>query len=106
MGVYSDYPAEQKLAAMGVAVFMDLILYSGEPAVDVLKPHPKGFKLAAERLQLKPEEILYVGDRPEVDAAGAKAAGMDCRLVGPHGDYSDYHALAKSLDIKTQPMTA
>ncbi|MBI2888451.1 MAG: HAD family hydrolase [Candidatus Liptonbacteria bacterium] len=39
------------------------------------KPHPAPLLLAAERLQVKPEECVYVGDA-ETDMLAARAAGM------------------------------
>jgi len=47
-----------------------------------LKPSPRGFLRAAERWQIDPSEILVVGDRAEVDAQGAVAAGMPCVIIG------------------------
>jgi HAD superfamily hydrolase (TIGR01662 family) len=49
---------------------------------DWVKPEPAPFLLAIESLQLKPEEIVYVGDREDVDVEGAKAVGMKAILVG------------------------
>jgi pyrophosphatase PpaX len=41
----------------------------------VHKPHPEPLLLAAEKLQVKPEESVYIGD-VENDIKAAKAAGM------------------------------
>jgi len=82
LGVFSDYPVEEKLVALGVRERFDLALCAVEPDVNAFKPHPRGFQLAAERWNLAPARVLYVGDRPEVDARGAQAAGMACVLVG------------------------
>ena len=43
---------------------------AGEP-----KPSPAVFRLALERLGVRPERVLHVGDSPE-DEAGARAAGL------------------------------
>ncbi len=40
------------------------------------KPSQKPFRMALERLAVKPEEALMVGDWPERDIVGAKAVGM------------------------------
>jgi putative hydrolase of the HAD superfamily len=49
-------------------------IFSGE--VGVTKPHSKMFHLALERLGVKPNECMHVGDLHRTDIAGAKAVGM------------------------------
>jgi putative hydrolase of the HAD superfamily len=46
------------------------------------KPEPAPFLSAIESLGLKPEEVVYVGDREDVDIDGAAAVGMQTLLVG------------------------
>ncbi len=38
--------------------------------------------VAAEKMKLQPSEILYIGDREEVDGVGATNAGMHVQMVG------------------------
>jgi FMN phosphatase YigB (HAD superfamily) len=83
LGVLSDYPAGEKLAAMGVDRFFTQVRCTTDTAVNALKPHPRGFLLACETWGLAQDEVLYVGDRPEVDGAGALAAGLQCALFAP-----------------------
>lgn len=40
------------------------------------KPHPAIFEMALDRLGVEAGEAAYVGDRPDVDVAGAQEAGM------------------------------
>jgi putative hydrolase of the HAD superfamily len=80
-GVFSDYPAHAKLDALGLGDRFDLVLSATDPEVGVFKPDPRGFVVAAERWGMAPEDVLYVGDRPDVDAAGASAAGMQCVVL-------------------------
>lgn len=82
IGVFSDYPADAKLVALGVDDMVDVTVSATEPEVNAFKPHPRGFLVAAERMGVPPEEVVYVGDRADVDAAGAAAAGMRCLIVG------------------------
>jgi putative hydrolase of the HAD superfamily len=82
VGVLSDYPAEAKLRALGLAGCFSVVLCSSDPDVGALKPSPRGFLRASERWKLDPREVLVVGDRLEVDARGAAAAGMPCVIVG------------------------
>lgn len=44
--------------------------------VGIGKPNPKLFHRAAERIGLKPEECVYVGDHPIKDVDAANEAGM------------------------------
>lgn len=50
------------------------------------KPDPALFLRALERLDARPEQALHVGDAPELDLAGAAAAGIDALLVDRRGD--------------------
>jgi phosphoglycolate phosphatase-like HAD superfamily hydrolase len=49
--------------------------------VAAFKPNPRGILVALERLGVAPGEALYVGDRAEVDAAAARAAGVACAIL-------------------------
>ncbi len=83
LGVFSDYPVQEKLEALGLLPNVDLMLCATDPEVNAFKPHSRGFLRACEILKLAPHEILYVGDRVDVDAKGAAAAGMPCVIF--HG---------------------
>jgi HAD superfamily hydrolase (TIGR01549 family) len=85
-GVLSDYPAHDKLAALGLRGRFWPILSSTDPEIAALKPHPRGFLRAASLWDLRPSDVLVVGDRPDADGAGAAAAGMSCAIVGRHGN--------------------
>jgi HAD superfamily hydrolase (TIGR01549 family) len=80
-GVLSDYPVTEKLNALGLAGRFSPALCTTDPEIDALKPHPRGFERACALWSLAPEDVLYVGDRPGVDAAGAANAGMECWIV-------------------------
>jgi len=82
LGVLSDYPAEAKLLALGLRRAFDDVVWTGEADVNALKPDPKGFLFVASQWNIPPSETLYVGDRADVDAEGARRAGMPCVLVG------------------------
>lgn len=80
-GVFSDYPAREKLQALHLAETISLIACATDAEINAFKPHPRGFLWACERWGLEPSEVLYVGDRAEVDAAGAANAGMHCVII-------------------------
>jgi HAD superfamily hydrolase (TIGR01549 family) len=78
----SDYPARVKLEGLGFPELFDVVVASGEPdGPPRLKPDPAGYLLAAERLGVRPEHCLVIGDRDDADGAAARAAGMAFRLM-------------------------
>jgi putative hydrolase of the HAD superfamily len=60
--------------------------------VGVEKPDPAIFGIALERLSLQPDRAVYVGDLPEVDVRGARAAGIAPILLDRHDLYEDTDA--------------
>ncbi|MDP9477559.1 MAG: HAD-IA family hydrolase, partial [Actinomycetota bacterium] len=54
---------------------------SGKSALGVGKPERAFFELALENLGLPSREVAMVGDDPELDVAGAQAAGLCSILV-------------------------
>jgi putative hydrolase of the HAD superfamily len=70
-----DYERE----LMGLGAYFEFSIYSS--AVPYRKPHLSIFNLAANRLKLNAQEILYVGDDPVNDVAGAQKAGMQAVWV-------------------------
>lgn len=89
LGVLSDYPAEAKLAALGVGDLFDSVLCAQAPEVGVFKPNPRGILVSLERLGVAPSDALYVGDRAEVDAAAARAAGVACAILSQRTQSND-----------------
>ena len=81
VGAFSDYPVEEKLDAMGLRKAMTVTLDATAPFINAFKPHPRGLILACERWNLSPAEVLYVGDRADVDAESASRAGMPCAII-------------------------
>lgn len=81
LGVLSDYPAEAKLRALGLGDAFDAVVCTRASEVGFFKPHPRGLEVTLRKLGTDAAATLYVGDRPEVDAAAARAAGMPCAIV-------------------------
>lgn len=81
LGVFSDYDPDRKLEALGVRDLFDVTLAATDAEVNRFKPDPRGFIVGAERLGVDPCDVLYVGDRAEVDGAGATAAGMASVII-------------------------
>ena len=83
IGVFSDYPVVEKLSRLKCADKMSVTLCATDLEINAFKPSPKGFLHACAHWGLSPQEVLYVGDRPDVDAVGAREAGMPCAILSP-----------------------
>ena len=75
-GVYSDYPPDGKLAALGLADCFQAVIWSGQRGVGEFKPSSKGFTEIARLLKVEPSEVVFVGDRDTRDGRGARSVGM------------------------------
>ena len=64
----------RKLQCLALPPLFDTILIS--EAEGISKPDRQIFHRALERLDTNPAQAVFVGDHPEVDVAGARAAGM------------------------------
>jgi pyrophosphatase PpaX len=80
---------QRELALHGLA--MDACVFGCD--VEEKKPHPQALLLALERLQLKPEDAVYIGDSPE-DIVMARAARVPSIAVP--GGYPNREALMAS----------
>ncbi|MCU7937616.1 MAG: HAD family hydrolase [Candidatus Thiodiazotropha sp. (ex Dulcina madagascariensis)] len=67
-------------AEAGIAGLFQATSFSSEHGV--VKPSPKPFRLVLKQLGTKPQAALVIGDSVRRDLGGAKAAGIDCILVG------------------------
>ncbi len=71
---------------IGLAGFFDVIIDSH--IVGVAKPDPRIFQIALERLGVVPDEARFAGDIYSIDVEGARAAGIESRLVDQHQRYT------------------
>lgn len=62
------------IKALQIDSYFEVILVSEWEGIK--KPSTEIFHRALERLQVRPEESVYVGDHPENDVKAAKAAGL------------------------------
>jgi putative hydrolase of the HAD superfamily len=67
-------PQRAKLAAIGLSERFRVVLASGEEGV--AKPEAEIFARACERLGVDRDQTAHVGDRLDLDAEGAAAAGL------------------------------
>ena len=64
----------RKLESLALSPLFDTILISD--AEGISKPDRRIFHRALDRLHTNPAHAVFVGDHPELDVAGARAAGM------------------------------
>ena len=72
----SDYPAAAKLDSLGLREFFAVIVTAQDADVGRVKPHPRSLQVTLAKLGVAPRDAWYVGDRPDVDARAALAAGV------------------------------
>ncbi len=81
LGVVSNWSPglPRLLAQLGLAQWFDFVLASASERCE--KPDREMFVRALRRAGVRPDEALHVGDHPENDFAGARAAGLQARLL-------------------------
>jgi len=84
-GVISDWGTDLVpiLHAHDVTKYLDFVVASA--AVGTAKPHPDIFRYALARADLRPEDVVYVGDSYISDVLGARNAGIDGILIDREG---------------------
>lgn len=96
-GIFSDYPAADKLKAMKLSDFFSVVSCAEEAGF--LKPDPRGLLDVLKRLGAEPEAAVYIGDR-EIDSDAAIQAGMNAVLIRNAESYSellrDFSSVSKS----------
>ena len=90
-----DYSLRGTLAGLGLE--FDAIVTCGETGVR--KPDPRIFLEALGRLGVAPADALHVGDRDGTDGAGARAAGIDVRIVDRAGAVPGRDTIAALTDV-------
>jgi len=92
----SIFPREyhlEDLQTFGLAPFFRTALFSSE--VGRRKPHPEIFQRALSALSLRPEEVIFIGDRMREDVLGPQKLGI--RAVLKYHPKRDYSLGAKPL---------
>jgi len=89
LAILSDAPklsAYTRLVEVGMDDLFDVIITYDD--VRETKPSSKGFKIVVDKLDVKKEECLMVGDNPDRDVLGAKKFGMKICLARYERDFS------------------
>ncbi|MCA1368369.1 HAD family hydrolase [Bradyrhizobium sp. BRP14] len=75
VAVLSDYPAREKLAALGLEA--DIVVSAADADIQSLKPDPTGLMKILRTAGTRPDRALMVGDRFDRDWAVAECVGME-----------------------------
>ena len=95
IGVFSDYPAMDKLRALGLTA--QVIVSATCAEVNRLKPDPTGLLVAAAKLGAPAPECLFIGDQEAKDGECARRAGMPCLILASRRKNRQLHGLAAWL---------
>ncbi len=101
LAAVSDYPARRKLEALNLAV--DEIVCAQDPDVQHFKPSPAGIEAALRRLDVRPENAIYIGDREEVDGTAARAAHICSMILRPRELFPTADAITARLELGCSP---
>jgi putative hydrolase of the HAD superfamily len=82
-----DASLPDALERTGLAAYLDGAVSSA--VVGAAKPDPAVFHAALERARCEPAEAFHVGDSPQGDVDGARAAGIRVALLDRHGVLPD-----------------
>ena len=98
LGVISNWDERLRplLRAVDLDRYFDSLVISQE--VGAHKPEVEIFAAAVSELKLEPGEVLHVGDGRKEDLEGARAAGMQARLIRRGGGSSGADEIS-SLEV-------
>lgn len=101
LAVVSDAPrlrAWLRLAAMKITDFFDVVI-TIDDAKGRPKPDPLPYRMALQKLKLRPEECVFVGDNTNRDVTGAKSIGM-MTVLAKYGEWSKPGKSARKPDYE------
>jgi FMN phosphatase YigB (HAD superfamily) len=90
IAIYSDYPALDKLAAMGLEA--DLVVASTDSDLDTLKPNPAGLRYILKKFATTADRAIFFGDRDELDGECARQAGMPYYILTEKDKTSNFYS--------------
>lgn len=79
--IFPMWMRDVELEAYDLMRFLDARITSGD--IGYLKPHPEIYERILKMLEVKPEQAVFVGDRPTNDIAGANDVGLISVLMSP-----------------------
>jgi HAD superfamily hydrolase (TIGR01549 family) len=92
IGIFSDYPATEKLAAMGLAAHH--VVAASD--VGLLKPHARGLQSLMAAASATARDTLFIGDRADRDGVAGQRAGVRIMIkswkpIEPFQTFKTFH---------------
>jgi FMN phosphatase YigB (HAD superfamily) len=96
IAVLSDYPAHDKLKALGLRA--DIVVAATDLEVNRFKPHPRGLLRVLQLADMAADHCLVIGDRVDRDGECARRGGARFLLKG-RGNGSIYPSVRSYADL-------
>jgi len=84
----SKEEGREAIAGLDIEKYFDNVIFSCE--IGLAKPNPKIFQLIIESMNVKPEEIVMIGDNLEMDIVPARMLGFKTFLIDTRKKYTEY----------------
>jgi len=84
----AEKEGEETIDRFGLKKYFDEIILSGQ--IGLAKPDPRVFRLVLDKVNIKPEKVVMVGDNLEMDIIPARTLGMKGILVDSRKKYTEY----------------
>lgn len=98
---FTAYEQYRKIEKLGIGDWIDFLVTSEEAGVE--KPHPYIYMKALDKMQLKPNEVIMIGDSLKKDCLGASQLGIDSIYYKGEREFEDLskgiHPLKSFFDI-------
>lgn len=91
-GIITDgrpFSQRAKIRALGAEAYFDAIIVTDEIGREYRKPHPRAFEEMARKLNVRTEEMMYVGDNPQKDFAVKEYLPLKTVQIRTGGLYQD-----------------
>ena len=91
-GIITDgrpFSQRAKIRALGAEAYFDAIIVTDEIGREYRKPHPRAFEDMARKLNVRTEEMMYVGDNPQKDFAVKEYLPLKTVQIRTGGLYQD-----------------
>jgi putative hydrolase of the HAD superfamily len=82
-----DRKIDETYQSLGFLEFLDFSITSHEIGCD--KPDPRIFMAALEKVNVTPDEAIYIGDQYNMDVVGARNAGIRPLLIDRYNWFED-----------------
>jgi putative hydrolase of the HAD superfamily len=90
-----SFSKKERITSLPIIQYFDLVVIAGEDT-EKIKPCPEPYTYIMDRIRVSPEEVLMVGDKPDIDLAGADMLGINTLLI--QGDYGHtWHLTTQTL---------